>query len=219
MAAEETDGKVITTSDAKDGKKKGALASIVGAFWGPTGPANQPEAAAQAEPLPPGTATPEAILKLKQSVGMDVGSPLTSFWTILDTLEAAIPDPKARWKAAMDVASKTQAITQEMVLEHFVSLHTKLVEASETFGTELEVMIAKNVTPSRERQAVLAGLIEAKRNELADLETDAANVKALVDSAENGIRRVAANYQAAHDAVLTEITHDENTFRRMLDIT
>jgi len=185
-------------------------------------PGDAPEATEQAQSfqrLPGVSATPEAVEKLKRDIGMDTGSAYSSFMTILRTMEAAIPDARVRYATALELAAKTQAVSREMILEHFTTMCSKLDGAATAFLADLKALTERTVVPRQDSLTQLSALIAAKHAELASLEDRASEEQRRLKDAEYDIQTIGARFQAAHDAVRTELVVTESQFKTMLDIT
>ncbi len=180
----------------------------------PDVPAEQP--AQETAPASAGTATPEAIDKLKADIGMDRGNAYSSLMTILGTLEKAIPDAKARYQTALDVAQKTQAISREMILQYFADMRGGLDKASQDSAMKLETLRAREVKPREAAFDELTAQVAAKREELKQLEVDAAKAQEALSTAKGSVDAVAANFIAARTAVEAELNADEAQFKEMV---
>lgn len=196
--------------------------SFIELFWNKQGTPKQTDATDETPdesraPLPAGTATPEAVAKLRSAIGMEQGSAYTSFMAIVDKLEKAITDPKARWKAALDVA-QTQAISEADILARFSELREKLKAEAESSALFLDSMEARDVGPRRAELEKLSGELVTAQERVKALEAKIGEAAELKTAAEQAVRGMAANFQAAHDTVLRDIEYAQGQFMEMLGI-
>jgi hypothetical protein len=173
-----------------------------------------PGADAWVVPSGTGTVAPEALDKLRADIGLDdPASPYGSFMALFKKLEATIPDVVTRHRAALDIVEMQQPNASHHILGWFDIMRSRFEEEGRKRMAALDLVIAGKVEPKKAKLAEARAKLEAKRNELASLEAEEAELVGLLKADEDAFSKIAADMGAALDAVQAELKSAESAFR------
>ena len=208
-------------------KKRSRLAGLVSPFWNsgegeldlhPDDETPLQTAIRIAMPSATGTATPEALAKLRADIGLD--EPATAyrvFEGILQTLGDAIPDVALRYKKALQLAER-QAVTQDTIVQEFDSFKERIEQQGGVLTAMLDDLTRKKISPKRGEREDVEAALTVKRQEVANLEAELAEIQKIIKAEEDSLAVVQSNFSAAAGAITAELREKERIFIENLNI-
>ena len=193
---------------------------VLGALWR-TGegadaqPPDQEEAKPEAQ-LPPGTAKPEALGRLRGlAAAVLKDSAYQKFIDVVETLSELAADKTARYKTAVKVVAK-QGVELKDILATFLEQRRELNQEKASFEARITERMAKDVDSKTTQIADLDVQVQMAREALAKLEEQAANLKASTAATKAQLEQAAADFHAALTMVSDEIDANETEFKSLV---